>query len=209
MNKLVIYIHGQGGTAAEADHYMPLFPGDHVIGFDYHAATPWEAKDEFTAYFDEVGAKYDSVIVIANSIGAYFAMNAQHHRHIEKAYFISPVVDMEQLLTDMMRWAAVTEEDLKKQKQIKTDFGETLSWEYLCYTRNNPVKWKVPTCILYGEKDHLTAFETMSSFAAKNGATLDVMPGGEHWFHTDEQMAYLDNWIKNRHCTPGDEQNNI
>lgn len=20
--------------------------------------------------------------------------------------------------------------------------------------------------------------------------------GGEHWFHTDEQMAFLDNWIK-------------
>ena len=23
------------------------------------------------------------------------------------------------------------------------------------------------------------------------------MPGGEHWFHTKEQMQFLDNWIKN------------
>jgi hypothetical protein len=23
-----------------------------------------------------------------------------------------------------------------------------------------------------------------------------VMEEGEHWFHTDEQMRFLDNWIK-------------
>ena len=28
------------------------------------------------------------------------------------------------------------------------------------------------------------------------GATLTVMKGGEHWFHTDNQMAFLDQWIK-------------
>ena len=32
----------------------------------------------------------------------------------------------------------------------------------------------------------------------KNNAELTVMPGGEHWFHTKEQMQFLDNWIKNR-----------
>ena len=29
-------------------------------------------------------------------------------------------------------------------------------------------------------------------------ATLTVMEGGEHWFHTEEQMAFLDNWIKEK-----------
>ena len=24
----------------------------------------------------------------------------------------------------------------------------------------------------------------------------EVMPGGEHWFHTPEQMAFLDGWIQ-------------
>lgn len=32
--------------------------------------------------------------------------------------------------------------------------------------------------------------------AERVGATLTVMPGGEHWFHTEEQMAFLDRWIK-------------
>ena len=77
-----------------------------------------------------------------------------------------------------------------------TNFGETLSWKYLCYVRENPVVWRVPTCILYGERDNLTSYETISAFAKEHGAKLTVMPNGEHWFHTDEQMSFLDEWIK-------------
>ena len=54
------------------------------------------------------------------------------------------------------------------------------------------------THLLYGEKDALTSMETIKAFAEKNNAELTVMPGGEHWFHTKEQMQFLDNWIKNR-----------
>ena len=103
---------------------------------------------------------------------------------------------MEKLITDMMKWADVTENELKERKEIKTGFGETLSWEYLCYVREHPVKWDVPTGILYGEKDHLTSFETISAFAERTDAALSVMPGGEHWFHTEEQMRFLDRWIE-------------
>lgn len=195
MKKAVIYVHGKGGNAAEAERYKPLFPDCEVIGFDYKAETPWDARDEFQQYFDEIRGKYDSVVLIANSIGAYFAMSALSEKQIEKAYFISPIVDMEKLITDMMKWANVTENELREEKEIKTKFGETLSWEYLCYVRNNPIEWNVPTHILYGENDNLTAIETVSSFAEKTGATLDVMKDGEHWFHTDEQMMFLYDWI--------------
>lgn len=47
MKNIVIYVHGKGGSAAEAEHYRQLFPDSEVIGFDYHAQTPWEAKEEF------------------------------------------------------------------------------------------------------------------------------------------------------------------
>ena len=33
-------------------------------------------------------------------------------------------------------------------------------------------------------------------FARRIGASLTVMEDGEHWFHTDEQMRFLDGWIK-------------
>ena len=31
--------------------------------------------------------------------------------------------------------------------------------------------------------------------ADRIGADLTIMANGEHWFHTDEQMLFLENWI--------------
>ena len=140
--------------------------------------------------------EYENITLIANSIGAFFSMNAEIDAMVQKAYFISPIVNMEKLITDMMQWANITEEDLKTKGIIRTAFGENLSWEYLCYVRNHPIDWKVPTSILYGSRDNLTSFETISDFAKNHGATLAVMENGEHWFHTAEQMRFLDDWIR-------------
>ena len=141
--------------------------------------------------------KYDSVILIANSIGAFFSMSALTETNISQAMFISPIVNMERLITDMMMWANVTEKELQSKQEIPTEFGETLSWEYLCYVRKHPIKWGIPTCILYGGKDHLTNRETVSEFAHRIGADLAVMEDGEHWFHTENQMRVLDHWVRN------------
>ena len=197
MKQIVIYVHGKGGTAEEARHYQPLFAESDVIGFDYKSQNPWEARSEFSDFYDSHSKGYDSVILVANSIGAFFSMNALAEKNISKALFISPIVNMERLITDMMIWANVTEDELCRKKEISTDFGETLSWEYLCYVRKHPIKWNIPTCILYGANDNLTSLETVSEFAEQTGAILTVMNDGEHWFHTEEQMEFLDNWIRN------------
>lgn len=193
--KLCLYIHGQGGNADEAKQYRTLFEDYDVVGLNYKHNTPWDTRDEFNGYFDKISEKYQSVTLVANSIGAYFAMNALRDKDIEKAFFISPIVNMEKLIKDMMMWAGVSEDELKNRGEIQTDFGETLSWEYLCYVKQNPILWSVPTHILYGEKDNLTSFETISEFAKQINATLTVMENGEHWFHTDEQMKFLYSWI--------------
>ena len=195
MNKIVIYIHGKGGNTEESVHYKSLFSDCDVVGLNYTAKFPWEAKKEFPPLFDSICKNYKSVQVIANSIGAYLAMNALSDKQIEKAYFISPVVNMQKLITDMMFWANVTEDELRDKKEVKTSFGETLSWDYLCYVRKNPITWEIPTDILFGEKDNLTSYMTISEFAKQTKSTLTVMRNGEHWFHTEEQMKYLDEWI--------------
>lgn len=196
MKSLVIYIHGKGGNANEANHYKLLFPNCDVIGFDYKSETPWDAKKEFPSYFDSVSAGYDEVYLIANSIGAFFSMNALAGKQIKDAYFISPIVNMEKLIGDMMMWAGVSEVELREKKTIVTSFGETLSWKYLCYVREHPIRWNIPTHVLYGSNDNLTDLETMREFTQNAGTSLTVMQGGEHWFHTDEQMQFLDRWIE-------------
>lgn len=195
MKQLIVYVHGQGGAANEAEHYRPLFEDSEIVGFDYRARTPWEAREEFPRFFDPLRAEHDSLVLIANSIGAFFCMTALSAKHVDRALFISPIVDMEALIAGMMARANVTEENLRTQGEIKTASGETLSWDWLCDVRSHPLRWTVPSRILYGERDFLTPLETMSRFASKIGAPLAVMPGGEHWFHTPEQMAFLDAWI--------------
>lgn len=192
---LVCYIHGKGGNAAESEWLRPLFAGCDVVGLEYTAAAPWEARVEFPAAWEAFAAKYPHIILIANSIGAYFAMCALPQEKIEKAYFIAPIVDMERLILDMLGWAKQTEADLQKAGEIETKFGETLSWDYLSYVRLHPIEWRVPTKIAYGAQDHLTSKETISAFAAAHQADLSILEQGAHWFHTEEEMAFLRNWI--------------
>lgn len=195
MKRLVIYVHGKGGTADESKHFKPLFVDCDVIGFDYQSEKPWEAKDEFSCFFDVQSKGYDAIILVANSIGAYFSMHALSEKNISQAFLISPIIDMEKLISDIMAWANVTNDELQRKKEIKTAFGETLSWDYLNYAKNHPLNWNIPTQILYGEKDNLTSIVTISEFIGKTGAALTIMKGGEHWFHTPEQMRFLDDWI--------------
>ena len=167
MKHLVIYVHGKGCSTAEAVHYNTLFPHSHVVGFDYQAQTPWEAAEEFPAFVARRRCGYDALTLVANSIGAYFSLSSLSEKLVDSALLISPVVDMERLILDMMGWAGVTEAELQERREIPTSFGETLSWEYLAYARRHPISWSVPTRIPYGEKDNLTSYATISAFAQR------------------------------------------
>ena len=195
MKKLVVYIHGAGGNVAEAEHYKGLFPDSEVIGFDYKSQTPWDAINEFAPFFEKLMPKYSSVILIANSIGVFFALHALPSVKFEKAYFISPIIDMEKIIANMMQWAGVTEEDLAEKEIIHTNFGQDLSWEYMTWVKTHPVVWNHPTAILYGSRDNMQDMDTIRKFAEECGASVTIMENGEHWFHTDEQMAFLDQWL--------------
>lgn len=74
----------------------------------------------------------------------------------------------------------VTDDELQHKREIPTTFGETLSWNYLCYVRDHPIKWNISTYILYGDKDNLTSYKTIVDFANRTNATLTVMSNGEH-----------------------------
>lgn len=128
-----------------------------------------------------------------HSIGAYFAMLA--FAAPDRALLVSPILDMEGLILTMMGWAGVTEEQLRKQGEIATSLGQTLSWKYLRWVREHPVHdWTCPVRILYGSRDNMTSRRTMDEFVRRHGAKLTVMEGGEHWFHTPEQSAVLQKW---------------
>ncbi len=197
MKNAVVYIHGKGGSADEALYYKKFFNDDYeLLGFNYKSELPWQADEEFQNYFDSIIPNYNEILLIANSIGAYFSMLSLSEKPIKKALFVSPIVDMENIILHMMKRARISEEKLRQKKIINIPFGEPLSWEYLSFVRKNPITWNIPTGILYGKKDDMTSLETMTNFAHTINASLTVFDRGEHWFHTEEQMNFLDTWVK-------------
>ena len=196
LKKAMIYVHGKGGSYLEAEQFKNICLDFDVFGVDYNDYFPWIVKNKIMEVYDKISEKYDYIYVLANSIGAYFTMHTLQNFKIEKALFISPVLDMEQLILDMMNWANISEKKLREKSEIPTDFGETLSWKYLCYVREHPINWTIPTEILYGENDNLITKKTINIFVDHHNAHLTVMKDGEHWFHTDKQLFFLDNWMK-------------
>lgn len=195
MQNVLLYIHGRGGGSEEAAWYGPLLPAYTVRGVSYRDETPGEAAADIRAAYDEARREGPAAL-LAVSLGAYFAMLALGGADIARAFFISPVLDMEGLIASMMARAGVTENELREKKRIPVDGGETLSWAYLSYVRAHPVRWTVPTDILCGGRDSLLPRAAAERFVVEHGARLTVMETGGHWFHTVDELHFLRAWLR-------------
>lgn len=206
-DRVWLFVHGKDGYKEEAaDFAQRAVPkGWQVLGIDLpghgarrnarNAFTPWCVVPELQAALQWACGRWQRVSLRANSIGAWFSMLAFAQDPPAGCLFVSPLLDMAQLIDTMMQWAGVTEAELKARGEIPTNFGETLSWQYLQYARANAIEqWDAPTAILYAGRDNLTPRGTVDAFAARFHAKLTVMPNGEHWFHTEEQLAVLHQW---------------
>lgn len=204
-DRIYLFLHGQMGCKEEAGDFAQIAcpKGTQVLAVDLpghgerrgvgEELVPWTAVPELEQIAAYMCARWQSIAVRANSIGAYFAMLA--FQNPARALVVSPVLDMERLILDMMGWACVTEEQLQAEGKIVTSFGQTLSWEYLCWVREHPIhNWTCPVHILYGGRDNMTARSTVDAFVHHHNVDLTVMEAGEHWFHTPEQLTVLREW---------------
>lgn len=205
-DRVWLFVHGKCGYKEEAEAFAEIVcpKGTQVLAIDLpeHGARkasagfdPWHAVPELREVMAYLRQRWAHVSLRANSIGAWFSMLAFSDTPPEQVLFVSPILDMEQLIRNMMLWTSVDEERLEREGEIPTDFGETLSWDYLQYVKGNPiVKWAAPTAILYAGQDNLTHRGTVDAFVSRFGCKLTVMENGEHWFHTPEQLDVLKSW---------------
>ena len=151
---------------------------------------------ELTSVMEYSKLQWNKIALCANSIGAWFSMLSFADENFEKCLFVSPILDMERLIQNMMNWECVSEARLEREKEIETGFGETLSWKYLTYAKEHPINtWNSPTVILYAGKDNLTEKDTVNAFVERFHCKLEVVEDGEHWFHTPEQLEVLYQWM--------------
>ncbi|MBU4440403.1 MAG: alpha/beta hydrolase, partial [Acetobacterium sp.] len=133
------------------------------------------------------------------SMGAYFSLLTYKEEDLKQGIFLSPVVDMERIINNMMTWFSVSEEQLQTEREVATPIGQVLYWDYYCYVKEHSINsWNKPTAILYGSADDLCEFDTVSNFAQQFNCDLTVMEHGEHYFHTEEQLEFFRQWLEKR-----------
>ncbi len=207
--RIFLYIHGQGGNKEEAAAFSDIVcqRGFQVLSIDLpehgqrksdtDSFDPWHTVPELKTVMKYAKKHWQNISLFANSIGAWFSMLSFSNENLDQCLFVSPVVDMKQLVSKMMKWANVSETQLQQELIIPTDFGQTLSWEYWQYILKHPItKWIFPTSILYGENDNLVDRDSVEYFSQKFKCNLTVVENGEHWFHTEKQLKVLDDWAK-------------
>lgn len=153
--------------------------------------------EELKEVMEYVRKKWSKVSLFGNSIGAYFSLVSYPKEEIEQVWFLSPVLNMQRIIENMMKWFSIDEESLKKEEIISTPIGQKLYWDYYCYVKEHPIKeWNFPTHILYGEKDELCELDTIIDFVEKYHCKLEVVSESEHYFHTENQLKKLKEWLK-------------
>lgn len=208
-DKLYLYVHGQGGNKEEAEAFALIAcPNSwQVISIDLpehgerknvkDSFNPWHVVPELSLVMEYIKSHWSQTALYANSIGAWFSMLSFKNEPFVKCLFVSPILDMNHLISTMMTWANVTEEQLEAECTVPTSFGQTLSWKYLQYARNHSItKWNPPTQILYGEKDNLTGLNVLKQFTDTFHCKVIIMENGEHWFHTPQQLQILNHWVE-------------
>ncbi len=205
--KVWLYVHGKQSAKEAAGRFAETVcaKGWQVLSADLPehgersggpvSLDPWHAVPELREIFAWASRRWGRRALRCTSLGTWFSLLALEGEPLERALFVSPVLDMELLILDMMQWAGISEESLEAAGELPTDLGETLSWEYLQYARTYKIEdWDTPTSILYAGGDTLIRREAVEYFARRFGAELTVMENGEHWFHTPEQVAFLRRW---------------
>lgn len=207
-NKVYLFVHGKKSRKEEAEDFASIAvrKGYQVLSFDLpehgdrmnldYPCTVQNGVHDLSLVGNYAKDKWKHISLFASSLGAYFSLVAYQEISFERCLFLSPILDMERLIQNMMKWFNVSEELLKEKQEIPTPMQETLFWSYYTYVREHPIiKWENPTYILYGSNDNVTERHVVDSFVTKFHCHLEVLENGEHYFHTPEQIEALDRWL--------------
>ena len=210
-NKIFMAVHGN--MSHKEDDIIVKFAekavnsGYQVLSFDLpehgerkDEGTPCKVQNcvkELIIMMNYVKERYENISLFACSMGAYFSLLAYKNEKLTQSLFLSPVLNMEKIIDNMMLWFDISEEKLEKEKEIMTSAGQMLYWDYYCYVKANPVTvWGIPASILYGSKDDICDYEVTARFAESFDCDLQVMENGEHYFHTKEQLDFFAEWLE-------------
>mgnify|MGYP001209219543 CR=1 FL=1 len=207
-DKVYIFVHGKKSKKEEAEGFAEIAErkGYQVVSFDLpehgerkneaYKCTVQNGVYDLRLIGHFVTGRWENISLFGSSLGVYFSLVAYQDLKFSKCLFLSPILDMERLIQNMMNWFNVSEDLLKENQELPIPMGETLSWSYYAYVKGTPItKWNNPTAIFYGANDNLTERFTVDNFVKKFHCDLEILQSGEHYFHTKEQIDAVNKWL--------------
>ena len=174
--KIFLFVHGLHGRKEEALAFAEVAvpKGYQVFSIDLPVERkPWEVMPLLNEVRDYLYENWKNVSVRANSIGSWFSLLSFQNKKVDQAMLVSPILDMKKYIELMPH-----RED-----------------DYYEWVVNKPIThWDTPTFILRPEVDLIVSKETGRDFISQHQCQVTIMPDGEHWFHTPNQLAYLKAW---------------
>lgn len=181
-DKVYLFIHGNSGSKEEAIPFAEIAipKGYQVIGIDLPVmGKPWNVLEKIEQVKNYLKDNYTSINLRANSIGSYYSLMAFQREKVDRALLVSPILDMRTYI------------DVKDARGHNVKDGE-----YYKFVFDNPIdSWTVEqTHILRPDIDLIVPEEVYNCFIPRHKCSVTVMKGGEHWFHTEEQLSFLKEW---------------
>lgn len=211
-NKIIIAAHGSHSSKIDDCMWVladeAIKQGYQIISFDLpqHGERvyekdfimPDECVRELMVMYDYAKEHAQKISLFGCSMGAYFQLLTFAEVAIDRVWFLSPVINMERIIHNLMDYCHITEVQFKEMVMVENDI-ETLYYPYYKYVCEHPIKdWPHETYILRGETDTLCEYSYVKQFSDCFGCELIEQKGGEHWFHTESELEFFRLWIRNR-----------
>ena len=119
-DKVYLFVHGKKSRKEEAEDFAKLAVqrGYQVLSFDLpeHGArmnldyqcTVQNGVYDLSLVRDYAKDRWKHISLFACSLGAYFSLVAYQELTFERCLFLSPILDMERLIQNMMNWFNVS-----------------------------------------------------------------------------------------------------
>ena len=175
-DRVFLFVHGLHGRKEEASDFAEVAvpKGYQVMSIDLPVERqPWEVMPLLNEVRDYLYQNWESVSIRANSIGSWFSLLAFQGKKIDQALLVSPLLDMQKYIEE------------------QTSHEE----DYYQWVIKNPIdRRNAPTYILRPDVDLVVSEAVGRDFISQHKCQITTMQGGEHWFHTPEQLAFLKAW---------------